>query len=371
VKQFGIDKSLGGRRRKAVHSPLDIALKGQHEDVIVFLALQGVPFKGEFTLLDSVIRRFIVERTNGSVSDEDITKLQNYLQVENGKVEQRIRSECITGTIPIGFPDRPRWKSICEGVLHSLQWVRKGTDELKILEENITKGNNEINEIEAQIKELQNRKEELKINVFQWTQEKQERIFVENFLNSKIDSLHVRATQFEGTENAMLEELSEQLKNDPTQLEDLCDLENPKPKLSLVFNAIGMDKKDIDALADVNGFEFIHSKGETWSFIDDFGKRKDLNYHQRLICDGKFLSYSAHCDECATCGCESVEDLVNLLEEHELPYVELLNEFKNHLDVTGRRLLGVTRSDIKHFGISQEAISLVKFLQKLHQEAEN
>ena len=170
-----------------------------------------------------------------------------------------------------------------------------------------------------------------------------------------------------GVVEKVAKELNETLKSQtPLYLYSSLLEHSEYPKLSLLFNAGGLDEATISKLAEVDGSIFLSS--DIGPLLTDCGvndrlKRIDVAY-LRLIAQGN-LDLVSHVDECPVCGSQSSSDVQSLLKEMSLLWPLPIGQ-----DMTGKRMLGLGVSELRQLGLPKEqlklALSIVSSLQRTH-----
>ena len=144
--------------------------------------------------------------------------------------------------------------------------------------------------------------------------------------------------------------------------------ENSKfPKLSLIFNAMGLSSDTIRILQDYTGAKFNDddlNDSITYYGIHDFKEQKQLFYIRHMM-QQKLIS-TDHAENCAVCICETPLDLKNLLLEREI-YVPIDFSFIDDFQLNGPRFLFINYSDCKRFMLNAEQIEqLMELKEQLH-----
>ena len=157
-----------------------------------------------------------------------------------------------------------------------------------------------------------------------------------------------------------------QLEIDYNQFSSLNEKSN-FPKLSLIFNAMGLSSDTICILQDYTGAKFNDddlNDSTTYYGINDIKEQKQLFYTRHMM--QKKLISTDHVENCAVCSCETPLDLKNLLLEREIN-VPIDFSFIDDFQLNGPRFLFINYSDCKRFMLNREQIEqLMELKEQLH-----
>ena len=120
-------------------------------------------------------------------------------------------------------------------------------------------------------------------------------------------------------EKQLVFELEDKLSKDRDGLFALH--EEGSPKLSLLMNCFGAEKRTIKQLQDLNSKNFIsHNMAEVNLLVSALPRVQQtvVRYTQERLKSGK-LPFADH--DCALCDCETPEEMANFLSEHGLKQV--------------------------------------------------
>jgi len=297
--------------------------------------------------------------------------------------EEAIRAAMLHGKLSLGPSTNLKWEHYLN--LFSAMAANMKKKQTLVHEQNIRvdAANARYQTLELQIAEMKREQNALKQEVSELQQEMKEstklldtwEAFRKEILPTAMQSVQSAVK----VEQKLVADLVEQMRDDPSALAALSDVQSDKPKLSLVFNMAGLSEDVIAKLSGVTGEEFVNPPSFRASipFFDlTFTDQKDLEYCHFMMGCGQF-PFEDHGDQCVVCCCDTAEKLYDLLEEHSDDVdisVLNLNMLESH-SITGPRALVLTRPDMKSLlkknSIDKvnKVVRIVLYLLKLHRDS--
>jgi len=363
-----IDLRLGGYRMgRKIRTPLDIAVQQDNEEMALCLTLEGAPFSIPIpdVMSGKMVSALVASWSEGKVTEADVRTVLGAIGLGDEEMAEFLEKEFHNGSIKLGFPTANHWKPFCDAIREVETKFQHCNDSVAELQTKIDLGIARTAEIDNQIKALQEERVSHQQQIFSHKRLKRTLETKQEFCDNKIGPIKKAAEIFDNTESKLLNQVKE-ISEDATKLVALD--EEGGPKLSLLFNAVGIEAKYIRELASVSAFEFVHSIGENWGFIDDIRVRKDLAYLQQFLHSASILSFESHQEKCVVCGCLDFNDLEGLLQEHELELPGSMEEFLRQHNFNGRRFVSLTVSDCKDIakGKESECMKVVLYLKRMH-----
>ena len=224
--------------------------------------------------------------------------------------------------------------------------------------------------IEAKRKEinnLENQKRKLNTELNHLTNQLNNYIESLEGLEMVTDSLQEITTKVSNIEKTLVKDMQTQLEIDTNQFSSLNE-KSKFPKLSLIFNAMGLSSETICILQDYTGVKFNDddlNDSTKYYGIHDFKEQKELFYIRHMM--QKKLISTDHVENCAVCICKTPLDLKNLLLEREID-VPIDFSFVDDFQLNGPRFLFINYSDCtKRFVLDvEEAEQLMELKEQLH-----
>ena len=169
-----------------------------------------------------------------------------------------------------------------------------------------------------EITKLENKKRKLNEELDKLTNQLNSTMKSLNGLELVTDSLQEKAKKVANIERNLVNDMQVQLVKDFKKFSSLRE-ESKFPKLSLIFNAMGISPETIHALQNFTGVRFnyedlndcINHYG-----IINFEEQKDLCYIRHMMQE-KLLSTN-HVENCLVCACKNPLEFKNLLKEREI-----------------------------------------------------
>ena len=167
-------------------------------------------------------------------------------------------------------------------------------------------------------------------------------------------------------EKELTQSMERQLNLNPSGFSSLTEI-SKKPKLSLIFNCMGLEKEKIASLRDLSGVVFNTSNFNNYlTFknlveVDQSNFKKDLLYIQHMMQINRINDN--HKDDCPVCCCNSSNDLKNLLLEHDIRFCDFEVLIKKQIN--GPRALFLDPKDFYQLFNVKDINGATQFVEKL------
>lgn len=249
--------------------------------------------------------------------------------VEDSKTLVKTAFEC--GEIPIGLSPNFKWKKPVKKLKNLVCSMEKNKEKALELEETIETTKLEIKRLEELLNLLESHYFQLQDDNRIWEHEK------DNIYNV-IDFGNV----VQEVEYSLVCSVENQMEKNFEEFSALSDIHTEKPKLSLVFNAVGLSSEFIKKNENLNGLEFFSS---SYSPSYDFNlfERLDVIYLKHMQTKN-LIPYSKH--DCALCSCNTTQELLLLLKKRKLNAQETFLDFLNEQQINGPRILMLSPHDL-------------------------
>ena len=254
--------------------------------------------------------------------------------------EQILKKKFYTGELRIGISQNNLYWNECAKIFsetkNTIETIKQQVEELEIA---IGKKTDAIEALKNKKKQLTTQLKELKT---QMNQNLEKLSYLEI-----IDSLQEQCNMVANIEKNLVAEMEAQLVKDINKFSALTEV-SKYPKLSLIFNAMGLSKDTINSLRDFSGVRFNNEDLNDWfKFygINDFVEQKELFYIRHMM-QYKLIT-TDHVENCVVCLCTTPLELKNLLIERDCHLSFDLSPIEKY-DINGPRFLFINYSDCKN-----------------------
>ena len=297
---------------------------------------------------------------NGKIPSQQFAELKSILINPFRINDESLKQKFYTGKLRIGRSQNNLYWEECSKIFSEtpkkIENIQKQIKEFKLT-------------IEAKRKEinnLENQKRKLNAEVNNLTNQLNKNIESLKGLEMVTDSLQETTTKVSNIEKMLVKDMQTQLEIDENQFSSLNE-KSKFPKLSLIFNAMGLSSETICILQDYTGAKFNDddlNDSTKYYGIHDFKEQKELFYIRHMM--QKKLISTDHVENCAVCICKTPLDLKNLLLEREID-VPIDFSFVDDFQLNGPRFLFINYSDCKRFRLNGEQIEqLMELKEQLH-----
>jgi len=294
--------------------------------------------------------------------------------------QNEIAEQFKLGTLPMGFSDNLLWKEIVDN-------IQTLPSQFQEQEERITKLTEEEMKISNALKELDEQKMHLETNLRTIQAAKialQDQCQPWLSFKGKYKQVATFANNCAAVEEQLAAALDEQLAVDPSSF--TAELKGDTP-LSLVFNAFGMSAATIKKLHHVDAKGFLDPGFLVACKELDLppGDQYDLAFlHNVFLHENLNQLRHEHMDNCPICSSDTSQLLCYLIEEHKEslgkatanPTVDItdLFDFVNRFNITGRKFLGASVSDLRNHFPNERFAEICKihaYFKNFHLKAES
>ena len=298
---------------------------------------------------------------NGKIPSQQFAELKSILTNPFRINDESLKQKFYTGKLRIGRSQNNLYWEECSKIFSEtpkkIENIQKQIKEFKLT-------------IEAKRKEinnLENQKRKLNTEVNNLTNQLNKNIESLKGLEMVTDSLQEITLKASNIEKTLVKDMQTQLEIDTNQFSSLNE-KSKFPKLSLIFNAMGLSSETICILQNYTGVKFNDddlNDSIDYYGIHDFKEQKELFYIRHMM--QKKLISTDHVENCAVCICKTPLDLKNLLLEREID-VPIDFSFVDDFQLNGPRFLFINYSDCtKRFRLNAEQIEqLMELKEQLH-----
>jgi len=279
------------------------------------------------------------------------------------KDEKLVAKEFNSGKIPCGFTGALIWPAIAKSVNSVPSRVEQQEKELQLVEEEEANILKDLEALKAKLKKTQEKKKILQQKLAPWLQ----------FRCDKYKTFKSVVSTRAKVETELASSIDKHMENDSADsLSALDDTTAESPKLTFVFNAVGLSENTIRKFSDIDGADF-QSLDLTKKFLETknipFNEGLELQYLKQMM-ENETLDYVKHEEDCVVCSCDS-ENLTYLIEEHEKPF-DLAGIRTN--GITGRQFLYLRTQDCSEFFntsdvAAKEMSRTILYFKKIHKKA--
>ena len=294
-------------------------------------ALEFIDFGGIFKQI--FVKDPLVALCKGKVSSQQLEELK-----ASACDEKILLQKFYTGTLRIGISQDNLYWSECATIFaetpNKIEKLRNDVAEAKLF---IQKKKDELNKIE-------NRRRQLNEELDKLTNQLHSKLKSLEGLEMVTASLQEKTKKVANLEKNLVNDMQVQLVKDINKFSSLRE-ESKFPKLSLVFNAMGISTNTIYALQDFTGVRFNYEDFNdciNHYGIINFKEQKDLCYIRHMM-QHKFLSTN-HVENCVVCTCKTPFEFKIMLKEREIR-LSMGFDFLEKFHLNGPRFLFFNYSD--------------------------